>query len=432
MPAALPALLRRFSGPKQRRRSLYETSRGEFLENRIMPAAVAAASGSTLNINASGDVDGHDLQIEQVSGGVKVTALNGGTIRVGSSDVTEFTFSGVTSLNVKLGAGDDTVSLVGAMNLKNVSINLGDGDNILDIGTSVGASLNATGKVTVVGGTGNDLVTLNGAVAKSLNINTSIGNDEITLLGTEVKTTSVINTGIGHDEVRIDAGLDLSSASVDAKFGNSLTITTGEDDDTVSITSAVTKKVTINTGDDNDVVSLDDVTINGLINVDTSAGVDVLSILNVNQTAKGTVNFRLGTGADTVNLSASSSQFTTFTANVNLDLGTGINNVVNVDNTSFLGMVNLTARGTGDIINVEQDVSLAGATSFARAVKVNLGADADVNVSVLGDVDTQTNFLSTLAISALRPEAQLNYVVAGTTFASTPSLSRVIENPLSI
>ena len=55
MPTALPALLRRLAGPKQRRRSLYETSRGESLETRIRPAAVAAVSRATLTI--TGDAE---------------------------------------------------------------------------------------------------------------------------------------------------------------------------------------------------------------------------------------------------------------------------------------------------------------------------------------------------------------------------------------
>src|SRR4051812_24005173 len=104
MPAALPALLRRFAGPKMRRRPTFQTSRGELLEARVLPSAIAAGSGSKLTVST--DADAGDLQIEQVTGGVKVTALNGTTLTVNGNTVADATFNGVTQLTLNLGEGD--------------------------------------------------------------------------------------------------------------------------------------------------------------------------------------------------------------------------------------------------------------------------------------------------------------------------------------
>ncbi|HVJ68757.1 MAG TPA: hypothetical protein VM510_12275 [Caulifigura sp.] len=415
MPTALPALLRRFSGPKQRRRPSYETSRGELLETRVLPAAVASASKTTLTI--TGDAEANDLQIEQVTGGVKVTALNGTTLTVGGNAVTEATFNGITSLNVRLGEGDDSVAMIGALNLKNVNIDLGDGDNVL----SVGAGATITGKLTINGGTGADQVTLDSTVGKTLSLNLNGGNDEVSLLGTSFSSTVSINTGAGADTVTINE----NGLGVDASFNNNVTITTGEDNDTVSISNATTKKLTISTGDDDDTVSLNTVTVNGLLNVNTSAGADVLNIINVDATLSGTNQLSLGTGADDVVIASSS-----FKGNVNIDLGTGIVNTLTIDDTDFLGSFSLNANGSvglngvGDVINIETDTSLLGATTFQKTAKLKVGANADINLGVL-NVASDTNFLSSVSISGVNPAADLSVALANVSFFSAPILTKV-------
>jgi hypothetical protein len=417
MPAVLPALLRRFAGPKQRRRTLSETSRGEFLETRVLPAAVATASRTTLNI--TGDAEASDLQIEQISGGVRVSAVNGTSLRIGGVDVINGSqdFTGITSVNVRLGEGDDSVEMIGALNLKNVSVNLGDGNNTLD----VGAGLNATTKLTVTGGTGADLVTLDSTVGKSANISLGLGNDELSLLGTSFSSTVSLSTGAGADIVTINE----NSLGADASFNNNVTISTGEDNDTVSISNATTKKLTISTGDDDDTVTLDTLTVNGLLNVNTSAGADVLNILDVDATLNGTNQLSLGTGADDVVIAESS-----FQGNVNIDLGTGIVNTLSIDDTDFRGTFNLNTNGgvnlsgVGDIINIETNTSLAGTTTFRKAAKLKVGAAADINLGLV-NAASDTDFLSSVSISGINPAADLTVAVLNTTFFSAPILTKV-------
>jgi len=416
MPVALPALLRRFAGPKQRRRSHYETCRSESLETRILPAAVVAASRSTLNV--TGDADASDLQIEQISGGVRVTALTG-TIRVNGVDVASADFTGITSLNVRLGEGDDSVSVLGALNLKNVSINLGDGDNTLDIG----AGMNVTGKLAVTGGTGADLVSLTGSVGKSATFNLGLGNDELSLLGTSFSSTVSINTSAGADVITIDESL----AGVDASFGNNLTINTGEDADTVSISNATTKKVSLNTGDDADIVTLDTVTAGGTLSLQTGAGDDDLTLRTVVQTQNGSNVVNVGTGADDVVIETSS-----FQGNVSIELGTGIVNTLRIDDTSFLGTFTLNANGTavagvGDLIDIETNTSLTGSTVFSKAVKVKVGSSADIDLGVL-DVASDTRFLSSVSVTGINPAADLQVALLNTSFFSAPKLSKVNSN----
>jgi len=417
MPAVLPALLRRLAGPKPRRRPLYESTRGEALETRVLPSAVAAASKATLTI--TGDADASDLQIEQVATGVKVTALNGTQLTVGGNLVPDFTFTGVTSLNVKLGEGDDSVSVLGALNLKNVTFSLGDGDNSLDIA----AGMNVTGKLAVTGGTGADLISLNSTVGKSLSISTGLGNDEVTLLGTSFSSTASITTSAGADIVTIDE----ASVSADAHFNNTLTIATGEDNDTVSISNSTTKKVSVNTGDDDDGVTLDTVNASAALSIQTSAGSDDLTLRSVIQTGSGTNSLNVGTGADDVIIETSS-----FSATTTVDLGTGIVNTLSIDDTSFSNAFNLNANGgvdiggIGDRINIETNTALVGVTNFSKAVKMKVGAHADINLGVLNTSST-THFLSSLSISGINPAADLTVAVANNTFFSLPNLNKVLR-----
>ncbi len=410
MPATFPSFLRPFSAPRMRRRISSDPSRSELLESRVLPSAVAVVSKGSLNITGTGEVDPSDLQIEAVTGGVKVTALNGTSISVGGSEVTEFTFTGVTSLNVRLGEGDDSVAVLGTLNLKNVNFDLGDGNNVLN----VGAGMSITGKLAVKAGTGNDQITFDSTVAKSATFSTGLGNDEVTLRGTAFSSTVSINTGAGADVVLIDENL----ASLDSSFNNTLTITTGEDADSVTINNSTTKRVSINTGDDDDVVALANVTANGTLNVQTSAGDDSLTLDSVTETLNGTNIFNLGTGADAVVMASSS-----FVGAVNIDLGTGINNSLKIDDTSFNSYFNLIANGSADVIDIEGDLSLVGDTVFNKAAKLKVGADADVNISVLDLTGASfTDFNSTLSVTGINPSADLTVAVLNTTFFSAPTL----------
>jgi len=413
MPTALPALLRRIAGPQQRRRHLYQSSRGEFLETRVLPAAVATVSRATLNI--TGDAEAaSNLRITQSPAGVRVEALAGTQISVGGVLQTDVTFPSVTSMNVRLSEGDDSVALSGAINLKNVSIDLGDGDNILD----TGAGLNVTGKFTINGGSGLDQVTLNGAVSKGATVNLGLGNDELTIHGGSFSAAVNLNTGVGADIVTIDTN---------AAFNNNLSVTTGEDNDSVSISNSTTKKLTINTGDDDDGVTLDTVTVNGLMSVNTSAGADDLSLLGVNVTANGTNSLNVGTGADDVVIERS-----VFAGNLNIDLGTGIVNTLKIDDTDFQNNFSLVANGSvdsttglGDVINVETDTALGGTTTFRKTAKLKVGAAADIHIGLV-NVASQTNFLGAVSISGINPHARLSLAAAtNVSFVSPAVLTKV-------
>jgi len=395
---------------------------------RVLPAAVATVSRATLNI--TGDAEAaSDLRITQVSGGVRLEALNGTSVSVGGVDVTDVTFSGVTGLNLRLSEADDSVQINGALSLsKNVSIDLGDGNNVLQVTSDVGGALNVGGKLTINGGTGLDQVSLTGTIAKSVTVNLNDGSDELNLLGTQFSSTVNLNTSAGADVITIDQ----ISGGANASFGNNLSINTGEDGDTVSISNTTTsKKLTINTGDDDDTVTLNTVIANGSLSVNTSAGDDDLNLLSVQANASGTASLSLGTGADDVVISQSSVK-----ANLNIDLGTGIVNTLKIDDSEFFGSFNLTAKGSidantgvGDVISIETNTLLTGATTFHKAVKMKVGAAANVNLGVL-DLASHTDFQSSLGIAGVNPAADLEVAAANNIFFSAPSLSKVVRTDL--
>jgi len=255
----------------------------------------------------------------------------------------------------------------------------------------------------------------------SLAINTGIGNDEVSLYGTSFSSTVSINTGAGADVVTIDQLTGVANAT----FNNNLSITTGEDNDTVSISNTTTKKVSINTGDDDDTINLNTVNAGGTLSIQAGAGADDLNLNAVTETQAGSNVLGLGTGADDVVIASSS-----FAGNVSIDLGTGIVNTLTIDDTAFNGTFSLAANGSvglngvGDVINIETDTSLLGATTFAKTAKMKVGAAADINLGVLNLAST-THYQSSVSISGINPAADLTVALANNTFFSVPTLTKV-------
>jgi hypothetical protein len=246
----------------------------ERLEDRQMMAGDIAAfvQGGTLNLLESAGAQGaqNGVSIVQVAPGtLMVSGLqtdDGGTTAINGHASQQF--SGVTSLNVNLGGGNDLVD-IGIDNkpvsLNDVFINV-DGTkakfnaNGFDYDKVNIANLTTTGKLTIQTGIGDDVVNIG---------NLRIGDNDLDAI--------TINTGGGSDTLNLN----------NVQTSGNLSI----------LTADATSKAT-----ESDRVSLQTVSAGNGILVKTGIGKDTLNATDVN--AIGDIDFDTGAGNDTMKLNS--------------------------------------------------------------------------------------------------------------------------------
>lgn len=106
--------------------------RVESLENRCTPAGTVHVSAALGTINITGDPADNRIKISPgaAQNSIKIEALDANTTITGTAEVDATN----QKVNVVLGAGDDRVSFEGTLNLQQLTVNLGTGNNELDIG----------------------------------------------------------------------------------------------------------------------------------------------------------------------------------------------------------------------------------------------------------------------------------------------------------
>jgi len=166
----------------------------EPLEIRILPTVTATMSKGELRL--TGDAGPNDVMITQTGNSIQVTGRNGTTVKVGGSESGSATFNGVTSLRATMKASNDTIQLGDGLVLKNVTLGLGAGANTVLIGQS-----QITGKLAITGGAGADSIGLTRSVIGNATINTSSGDDRVTLAAVSANGIITVNTGNGADLV---------------------------------------------------------------------------------------------------------------------------------------------------------------------------------------------------------------------------------------
>ena len=199
------------------------------------------------------------------------------------------------------GSGGDKVSISGvATGVTNALVDLGDGNNVVDINATTAALGEGAA---IVAGKGADKVTLTGVVQGTAGeesvINLGEGSNSLTVVGAVSNTA--ITTGAGADKITIDGVV--SGGSLDAGAGNNViavsgglsdnaVLTTGKGADKISIGGTVQQAI-INTGDGNDSLALDTVTTS---TVTLGLGKDTVTINNLGDNSRLT----LGAGGNKV------------------------------------------------------------------------------------------------------------------------------------
>jgi hypothetical protein len=291
------------------------------LESRTLPAGVVnVAISNSGNVTITGDNENNSFTIDVDEGGVSITGTDGTQIKTpaGTSaagvpvTLLDLNAAGTASivgkLDIKMSGGNDHVTInikdgVGLSVGKDINVDLGKGDDVLDVNVvGVGSVVTVGGNVSIKGGDGNDNVEFDFAsfegdasevvIQKDLVVDLGKGgafqddeedngdsfdlrandltvNGNLTVKGGQVVdvglhnhgTISIaksvsINTGKGRDTfVSIHSDAEETSLSV----GKDLTITTGDGDDDVFVGDAsvnIGGKLAINVGTGSGLVSV--------------------------------------------------------------------------------------------------------------------------------------------------------------------------------
>jgi hypothetical protein len=296
--------------------------RGDNLANGI--ALFAGATAGTLEVVGS-------------PAGGSNTTINGIAADPGTG-LSSFAVTGrVTNILIDAGKGDDAISLVGL----------------------AGAPLNLTTQtVTILGGAGDDTVTVNDVNARNVTIDTGSGGPagENVIIGSSTFTSGVtILTGNADDIVSVSGstfnidlvivtnrGTDsiaIGEAAAPVSIRGSLIVTGGADLDVITVASTgVGRDMVLNAGDGGSAITVNTVTVGG-----------VATILG-------------GNGADTINLSGLSG------APVGGPAGNGLpGNLQLLTVVTGAGIDNVSISGGG----------VAGAGLRARDAVFDLGLDDD-------------------------------------------------------
>lgn len=192
----------------------------ENLETRkLMAGNISAVLDSEGILQIRGDSAANGVAIYQVSDTtIRVAGLTqGGTGTAVNGSTSSRDFRNVQGLNVELNSGSDRVEIGSAASLarttslpRGATILSGSGDDVVKIDKTA-----TMGDVNIVGGTGNDSVTLNQVKVGStldefrrgaLSIETGYGSDRINVSNTTVNQSIYIESGVGlaSDQVTLN------------------------------------------------------------------------------------------------------------------------------------------------------------------------------------------------------------------------------------
>jgi hypothetical protein len=315
----------------------------EALEQRWCPSVTASVRGGSLVVSGAATNAGDTIQITQ-------TAANTFQVKDGATVVG--TLSGATKdVVVNLGAASDKVALDlgGQAAPRNVSINLGGGDNQLSV-------VNGTidGHLSITGGRGVDTVTL-GDGTSTLQINRNTG---VHLDGSATDSLTVSNkvTAKGNFEalfvnnvtlaagsafeknVGIVGGRGGNTAAVAGRIDGNLGFTGSNAADSFTLSGTVGKSLGVITFGGNDTVSVGG-TVSGHLFVAAGAGNDAITLSGV--VGKTTTVFADG-GDDTLTATATAQ----LQGNAFISMGAGTDSVTLNDAATITKLLASGGAGT--------------------------------------------------------------------------------------
>lgn len=166
------------------------------LEDRTVPAGNVTAKVAYGILTITGDELANSISlVKNNSGGVTISSGSDATTINGSS--TPVPLKGFSTVNIKMGNGNDTVDISQLSVSRDINIELGAGDDTLTI-DRLYAGIDSG----IWGLTGNDTIFINNSVfAKKLNLNSGLGDDTVTTLNSTFGRNTLI-TGVGGTDIR--------------------------------------------------------------------------------------------------------------------------------------------------------------------------------------------------------------------------------------
>jgi hypothetical protein len=374
------------------------TGAGNDLVNFVGNAADGTALTGTLSVTGDDTLTVGIHSNFNVTGAVTVSDTGSGRLRVAVAGPGT-TLGGAT---VTGGSGNDSFSIQnGATVNGNLSLDLGDGDNTVNVGAANVGATTITGTLGVVGGAGNDVVAVSSASTGAEMFDLGSGNDTVTVLNTTVSgnfsavgtgneavtlagdtvsgfvsvndpTAQSVDVSVNHTSVGTFLGV-VGGAGNDtvvvhfSSIGQNLGAILGGGNDSVSFTSdTVAGNVTL-TGTGNETYSLTADTVVGFVSVNDPAATAVTVTANGTRVGSflGVVG---GAGNDTVNVTGGSTG-----ENLGAILGGG-NDSVSYSGVTVTGNVTLTGTGnetyslTNDTVLGFVSLNDPGAASLAADV----------------------------------------------------------------
>lgn len=255
--------------------------------------AVLTGTGTGATLTLTGDAQANDITIEDNGSNLIVTGNN--ETKIGGEASKAFNALGGT-LSVKLGEGDDAVTIQGGLGtifkpIKKLTLDLGNGNNAL-----TASNMTVNGDLSIIGGTGNDTVQINEAVATGGNISVNLGageNSLTTVAAVTIGGTLSIIGGNGNDNVLL-GGL-VGTKSLTVNLGN------GANSLTTEVKVNATTSTSITGGVGNDTMQLNGEVVTPTFSVNLGGGVNSLTT-GATVNAKTSVSITGGAGGDTVQL----------------------------------------------------------------------------------------------------------------------------------
>ena len=351
-----------------------KTSVEEYL-NKELPGATVKDDGKKVTValatGNSGKLDGTSAKRDWVITGASNEKVS--LIATGSG-TDSISLTAASDVNINVGAGSDTIRLGKAGDVvQNITLTGGAGDKVVAIVGDLDPSYISLTS-TLVGATGNDSISVGGAVLDST-IDGGAGRDTIQVTG-NVKDSYIL-AGAGDDSVQLSSVV--SGSTIDLGAGR----------DTLNITDAasVVTDSTIDGGDGYDAVTIKGGTSNTKISL--GAGKDTLYV------GTSLVDTSIYGGADADEVSITSATYS------NVDLGDG-NDVITLGGggyhdvsiqtgagkdtitvaTTYAGTVSITDY---DVLNDNIVAGTAGAIASANGSgNVSLTGTQVINVSKTG------------------------------------------------
>jgi hypothetical protein len=312
-----------------------ERGKFESLEPRQLLAGDVLVNVVHGALHVEGDAEANQVMITAgaEAGAYVVTGLSGTTLE-GATD--PITVTDVRSIHIDLDAGADLAAIVGADVRGKVSVNTGEDDDRVLIGTAEGAteldgvlpadldlSVSIRGSLKIDTNGGSDVVNVDDSVAKSVSVDSGDGDDVVSLGSTaaagdlearlEVRQGLRVNLGEGNDELHANQvgsrkGLFASGGDGDDSFdvsdvtGKALTMLGGDGVDTATFVDLDVKLLGIHMGDDNDRVEVRDSVFTAL-GIALGDGDDHLITANLEARFAGLAG---GEGEDTIDQTVAS------------------------------------------------------------------------------------------------------------------------------